>query len=284
MKQMMAVALTATLSAALAALSVPGDAQETPQPRTVEPFATTFARSSAALLDRLGEVEGGRPAVGLADAATRADLTALEQAMTHFGTPDFPVDGLTSFDAVCGTLNRLSVRYALDGAGALRRPGPPPTSPTAIADLTARLSQVQTANAVRFQDELLILVPANMRCMAAHLPALAQFMAALPPEQLTPVRINGARQMQHGLASTLAGLLMSARDPAIRRANQLRGLRAATDAITAYARQLSPTQRADLRRSIASLGRSTDAEVVTAERQIDSVLADATCVELCLLP
>jgi hypothetical protein len=254
------------------------------QAQTNAPSATTFARSSGALLERLGEVEAGRPATGVADPATRADLTAIQQVMAHFATPAFPVDGFNTFDSVCGRLNRLSVRYMLDGMGALRQPGPPPTSPDDIARLTARVTQLQSANAMRFQDELFIIVPAVTRCLNAHLPVLARFIAALPPEQLTPVRLDGARQMRRGMTTSLIGLLGSARDPAVRRPNQLAGLQAAGEVMPGYTRQLTLAQRAELRQLIAQLPRSSDAAVIDAERQIDAALSDTSCVELCLLP
>lgn len=78
--------------------------------------------------------------------------------MDQFGTNAFPLDGLNSFDAVCGALNQLNVRYALDGLVAYRAGGGTADGPA--------IMPFMNRNALRFQDEVVLLTNRLIQCQS----------------------------------------------------------------------------------------------------------------------
>ncbi len=250
-------------------------AQESPK--------AAFQSAVDALSQRLGPAESG-PTIEATDAAANAaDIAAIEAAMGAFGSPAFPIDGFASFEAVCDPLNRLAVRHALDGSAALRRPtdAPPPT-PAEMNALTAKLQALQLRNAARYQDTITILSGSALRCTVKHFPVLADRLASLPPAELTPIRLDGARQMRMGIARSLLGFMMAMGETATTPANKAR-LRAYTAEIAApLAAALTPALRAELTTALGQLPPTRDGEVLATAEVLTSALATTECSGLCL--
>lgn len=249
-------------------------AQESPK--------VAFQSAVDALSQRLGPAETG-PAIETTDAAANAaDVAAIELAMGAFGSSAFPIDGFASFEAVCEPLNRLAVRHALDGSAALRRPAdaPPPT-PAEMNALTAKLQALQLRNAARYADAVTILSGSGLRCTVRHFPVLAERLAGLPPAELTPVRLDGARQMRMGIARSLLGFMMALRETATTPANKAR-LRAYVAELAApLADALTPALRAELTTALGQLPPTRDAETVATAEVLTSALATTGCSGLC---
>ncbi len=250
-------------------------AQESPK--------AAFQSAVDALSQRLGSVEAG-PAIESTDAAANtADIVAIERAMGVFGSKAFPIDGFASFEAVCDPLNRLALRHALDGSAALRRPaGASPPTPAELNGLTAKLKALQLQNAVRHEDAITILSGSGLRCTVKHFPVLADHLASLPPAELTPVRLDGARQMRLGIARSLLGFMMALGETTTTPANKAR-LRAYTaELATPLADALTPALRAELTTALGQLPPLRDAEALATSNVLTSALATTDCSGLCL--
>jgi hypothetical protein len=269
-----------TLKAGLAATmiafgSVPLAAQDGPQ--------EAFARAAASLDARLGSVEDG-PAIGTTDAvANAADLATIETAVGALGSPAFPLDGFTTFETVCEPLNRLSVRHTMDGAASLRRPADAaPPSPAEVQAFTAQLQSLQLHNANLHQDAITILSGSGLTCTAKHFPVLAAHLASLPPAEITPVRLNGARQMRLGIARAVLGFMMALGDTTITPANKTRLRAYVSDLAVPLAAALTPELRSELVTALGQLPASDDPDAKAANQVLTAALATSQCAELCL--
>lgn len=262
-----------TLTVACAA---PAIAQETEAHAAPATLADEFANASASLIARLGSVESGRPAVGMADDAIRAHFDAIERTMDQFDTPAFPVDGLNSFDGVCGPLNQINVRYALDGLVAYRDGGGTAEGPAMV--------QFMSRNATRFQDEVILLTARLIQCQSAHIPALTSFFDALPTEQRTATRLSGLRQMRGGHARMITGVIITAHDPAIRPENRLRALRSLQLHIGPMVQAMPLADRAALLNSLMPMLGRGDAVSAEGRQAVMTALQDTGCTGLCLTP
>lgn len=238
--------------------------------------ARSFARASASLTDRLGTAQSGRAAVGMSDSATHDDLAAIDRAMADFPSDCFAVDGIDTFDSVCGALNALNIRYALDGLPAYRHRGGSATGP-AILTFMSR-------NIVRFQNETAILTDRLVQCQAAHIPALTAMIAILPPEQLTPTRIDGLHGLRRGQANMIAGIMLNARDPAMREANRMRLLQSAARWIGPFSAIMPLAERDTLSRTIAEMQPGLTGNALAQQESVAAALADRQCAGLCLIP
>lgn len=241
-----------------------------------------FESAVNALNQRLGTVETG-PAIGDTDAAANAaDIAAIELALSALGTPAFPLEGFTSFETICEPLNRLSVRHVMDGSAALGRPKD--ASPPEGEELNALIAQIQALqlrNASRYEEKIIILSGSGLRCMVMHFPFLADHLAGLPAAELTPVRLNGARQMRMGSARSLLGYMVALRDPATTPANKARLQAYVAELAAPLASALTPALRRELTTTLAQLPPTSDPEVLAATELLTSSLATTECVQLC---
>lgn len=267
-----ALAIALLLGTATAA-----SAQNTP-PHDTQPVdpSGSFARASASLTSRLDTAQSGRAAVGMSDSATRDDLAAIDRAMADFPSDGFAVDGIETFDSVCGTLNALNIRYALDGLPAYRDRGGNATGPAILVFMSR--------NIVRFQDETAILTDRLVQCQAAHIPVLTAMIASLPPEQLTPTRIEGLHGVRRGQANMIAGIMINARDPAMREANRMRLLQSAARWIGPLSAIMPLAERDALSRTIAEMQPVLTGNALAQQESVIATLADRQCAGLCLIP
>jgi hypothetical protein len=268
--------LKATFAAAILMIGHSGAmAQESPQ--------AAFQSAVAALDQRLGAAETG-PLIETTDAAANAaDIAAIERAMDSFGSPAFPVDGFTSFETVCEPLNRLSVRHALDGAAAIGRPADaPPPGPAELQVLTAKMRVLQLQNAARHEEAITILSGSGLLCTVKHFPVLAEHLSSLPPAEITPIRLNGARQMRLGIARSLLGYMVALREPATSPANKVRLRAYIADLAAPLAAALTPELRAELTTALDQLPPTLDPETLAATEFVKLAMAITDCVELCL--
>jgi hypothetical protein len=240
----------------------------------------TFRSAVAALKQRLGPAETG-PAIGTTDtAANAADIAAIEAAMGALGSAAFPLDGFTTFDTVCKPLNELSVRHLLDDSAALRRPeGAPPPDPAQIQGMMAQMQALQLRNAARHQDAIIILSGTGLVCTAKHFPILADHLASLPPAEITPIRLNGARQLRLGIAQSVLGYVTALGDATT---NKVRVRGYVTELAAPLAGALTPELRAELVTALAQLPPTRDADALATTDLLKSAMATTECVALCL--
>ena len=268
-RQLLAHAL-ALCAAVLAAF--PATASTTPAPSVEQAFVTAVD----GLLARIGAVESGSPAIGMDDAAVRAQFSAIDAGMAQLGTAAFPVDGYATFETVCSRLNQVGIRYVMDGLPSIRPAG------GGVPDQSA-MTRLSLANAVRFQQELGIVLDGSLNCFAHHMPSLAAMVAAFPPGTLTPQRIEGLRGMRRGITAMILGQMISARDAGLRAATRERAARSTAQWIVPLARQLSVAERRALADQIVALQPAVAADLAPYQATVLTALASTECIELCAI-
>ncbi len=147
----------------------------------------------------------------------------------------------------------------------------------------AKIRKLMEANSVAFQDEIFLLLPFSVRCLAAEMPLVTAFYEALPESEKTEVRKQGARQARDGAFSMYGGGISAAVDERISPAHRMRLLAALADTADLYATMLAPERRADLMRlADAALSRVSEPFKPPLVR-IRAALRDAECGMLCRL-
>ena len=241
-----------------------------------------FIDSLAALNQRLGGIEPDQAAIDRTDPEIRSHLDRIEQLSARFNSPEFPVNGIQTFESLCAPLSQISVRYILDGSGALRRSaGNGEATPAQIAQLTAAVAQLRQGNSERYQDEIAILSSSAMRCMHAHLPFITRFVAELPPEQLTPVRIGGLQQMRRGVLQVIVGVLTVSRETGTKVDNKQKYFDAITQTIGDYAQIMPIATRTEIISYLRGLPPVNDGPAVAVERVVENALMSTECIGLC---
>ncbi|MDR0775503.1 MAG: hypothetical protein LBE81_02560 [Azonexus sp.] len=124
------------------------------------------------------------------DAALIATLSDRRRFLdgVQFTKADIPV-----LVDVCGRANKTALRYALfDLAGSGVDKNKPPAENAQI--IAAHVMQ----NTIAYQDELSMLQPFLFQCLAAEMLPMAEFLADLKPEEITPGRLDGLAMLRRG--------------------------------------------------------------------------------------
>lgn len=248
-----------------------------------EAAKAAFENAINALEKRLGTLEGG-PAIDSSDAAANsADIAAIEQAIDQFGTPAFPLDGLASFENVCGRLKQLSVRYRMDGVATLNKP--PDASSLQEDELNTMVEQLQALmvrNMISHEDAVLTLTGSQARCTVKHFPAFVDLLSSLPPEEITPVRLEGLRQVRVGMSQWLLGSMMALREPTTSPTSKARIQTYISDMATPMATAMTPEMRAEMLIVLDQMIPSLDAETQALTDELTSAFMTTDCIELCV--
>lgn len=235
-----------------------------------------FVAAVDALLARIGTAESASPAIGMDDAAVRAQFSAIDAGMSQLGTAAFPVDGYATFETICSRLNQVGIRYVMDGLPGIRPAG------GGVPDQSA-MTRLSLSNAIRFQGELSIILDGSLNCFAHHMPPLAAMVAAFPPGALTPERIEGLRGMRRGITGMILGQMITARDAGLRAATRERAARSTAQWIVPLVRQLSVGERRALADQIVALQPAVAADLAPHQATVLTALASTECVELCAI-
>ncbi len=261
-----AVLLPATAQAqASAAAQAPAGAAADGIAGSAAELDAALARAFASVTERLSRAGA---IAGFQDPAMRADLAVIERVTMLVGSPTLPADDLNAFTARCAPPAILLRSFVTDGVSGLA---------------PDRVGPAVEGNMVRFQSDVAMLVDVGARCSAAYMPALADFWAALPVDDRTPVRRAGIQQMRGGFIQTLAGSAALVVDQRVSRANRTRLATMLSVVIGDIARQMPLTQRAELRAGLAPLVARFPAEHADSGARLLAALASRECVELCMV-
>lgn len=178
---------------------------------------------------------------------------------------------------ICGSANAISMKYALFG---LKDVIGPKTDQSKIAVL---LRQVMEKNIVAFQDELELLQPFLIRCMAKQGPLLNAFLLTLKPEEITEVRVNGVRQARNGAFGMYIGLLQSLNFKGIKASYREKLLRALAETAERYSAILQPTARRQLSDFAKLVQLSSPQRFQDDLKTIIEAMSTTTCDGLCKL-
>ncbi|MBS1197770.1 MAG: hypothetical protein H6R18_1555 [Proteobacteria bacterium] len=138
---------------------------------------------------------------------------------------------------ICGKANAISMKYALFD---LKKAIDPKTDQKKIV---LRVQQVMEKNVLAFQDELELLQPFLIRCMAKQAPLMNDFMLKLKPEEITEIRVQGIRQARNGTYNMYMGFLQSLNFKGIKASYRLKLLRALSETAERYSAILQPEAR-----------------------------------------
>lgn len=156
-----------------------------------------FVEAADTLSAELGEPGQKSQMPAVDDPAVRAFNEQAEKAITALGTPALPVDGLDSFQGLCGKASSIMTAYISAGTGA-----------AGAGATSAAQEALMAANSERYADQMFTPILFSARCMAVHLPAL--------DEQVDPSsaeRRAGVVQIREGAFQQTAGLMQMAADP-----------------------------------------------------------------------
>jgi hypothetical protein len=243
---------------ALAAVT-PAVAQDTP---------LDLGTAQAQLQARLSA--GGAQPPRLSVPADAALLRAANDASAlHALDPD---DMGTLFQRCAGP-NTWVVSYMLWGIQA---------QPDAQIAQTALGSSAATANGMRYQDEIAMILSATTACSKRISLSISRSLMRLPVEQR--VSAPGLSTMRAGVINLLVGLFEVQADPAVRPPNKALALSGLSVEPAESFLLLTAAQRSVVRRALAKAIRASGVANRAALERLAQVMDTTPCVDTCLIP
>ncbi len=216
----------------------------------------------------------------ITDARTAELLAILSDNKELYGSVGFP----SGMDAIskdtCSIPNKIASGYALHGLDALFRDQKVDntTDPKQIA---AKVAVLYAANLAKYQAEVVPVINFARRCLVGTLPALADFVKRLPPEQMTDIRRDGLRKMRLGLQQMIIGAVTALSDTGLRddlRTLMFTGLQRDLPSMVSA---LTLAERAQARTALEGLRSSMPVARHADILNMVTVLSSTTCEGLC---
>ncbi|HET6553645.1 MAG TPA: hypothetical protein VFG49_08915 [Dyella sp.] len=205
-------------------------------------------------------------------------LAVLSDARSVLGDAPYGEEDMGALMGVCGKANEIAVRYMLAGAERLK----PLVADT--AELSRKLRELTQSNSYTYQDELAGLFAFNVACEARAIVPLSARLASFKPEELTPVRREGAMQARTGLFQIISGVILGAGDAKISLDNRLLTLRALADNIRPLASALPETMRSVLAQAALAGREQIDGKLrPTLDEVVDGLTRHSACTGICAL-
>jgi hypothetical protein len=242
-------------------------------PPTNSPAA--YMEAAAKMDQRIAQrsAEGSMPRI--TEPETSALIDVLSDSHRFLESRTYTVDNIGELMEICGQANRVSMAYALFGMKE-RLAGNGTTD-----DITRQMTMLMEENILSFQPELEQLHPFLLRCLAKEVQPLAAFMAALPPQELTPTRLAGLKQFRGGLLNSYSGHLISAGNPALRPSYRRQVLQAMAESSPAFASALQPPIRQQIAQTATDLIHDAPAESRADIEAIIKAMSTPDCTGLC---
>jgi hypothetical protein len=224
----------------------------------------TLVKSGQALEAKVGEPGKNSAMPGKDDPDFKAFTAAAEKGLTALGTDSMPIDGIDSFEKLCGPAARISVAYLSAGTGGM---------PEGQAKIAA-----MNANAVRYMDQVFTPLLYSAHCTSSHIPAIEKAIDGKPNEKQTAA-IN---QIRGGAFGQAAGLLQIVGDASASADQRKRALDLIARDAGNFALALSRAQRQQVLQvadAVAQAAPDSAAQV----KQVKDAVAGAACGKLCSL-
>lgn len=205
------------------------------------------------------------------------DAAMLRTALDPAGLRPVTAATLGEGIASCDAANRYSVTISFIGSRKDEFKNTPPE------DATATILKRTTANLTEHQDEMAISLRFSAACMARLVKPAADFWAALPNDQRTPVRLQGLRQIRDGMMGAYMGMVISQGDPGIRESNRLLLIDALLDYNAQLGQGLSPDGRRQVLDTITATIPASSPAARTRLTRLQTELTALPCLELCPL-
>jgi|GEM_PF-2432090 len=217
----------------------------------------SFTAAADALIAKL--------AAGAAPAATDPAVAAFEaqsaSALQSLGTATMPVDGFTSYDALCGKTAAIVGAYVNLGVGA-------------SADSAARAAQMNR-NAEQYLDQMFTPLLFSAHCTAEHMPFIE---GKITDSDLTAKR-PALQQIRDGAYGQASGLLQMASSNDIDAGRRAR----IVDLLAADAGKFAIAFNAQQRATLSTMADSLPADLSAKGAGIKAGLTGASCGKLCTM-
>jgi hypothetical protein len=145
----------------------------------------------------------------LSNEKTKPTLETITDAEQFLIPYQFEPNDLGNLQAMCGVANQLSVGYVLFDVGSEVNASDP-------QEITQRkILELRVNNFFRYQAEMTKVAPFLIWCLAKQIRPTEIFFDKLPPEQITPIRLQGLAQTNSGIEGIYLGFLSSVQDAKI---------------------------------------------------------------------
>lgn len=212
----------------------------------------------------------------LSNKKTAELLATLSDSHRFLDMQTYNVSNMPVLMDMCQKANLIVVKYSMFDLKSNLDPK---------VDMATRAMQVQKTmakNIIAFQDELERVQPFLIRCLARGMPVLASFTAALKPEEMTNVRLQGLEKVRNGILGAALGSLMTLNVPAIRDSYKQKMLEALAESARSLAAPLRPTMRRQIVAEIDRVRARVPEKLRPSVATVAAAMTDEKCGGLCL--
>lgn len=187
----------------------------------------------------------------------------------------YPESEVGTLIEVCGLANKVSVSLVLFELNEHISAG------ASQAETRAKVFALMHRNTLTFQDELQVIQPFLLRCLAKQLSAVSQFAASLSAEEITDVRRQGLATMRSGLTQLYVGVVVTANDARYSDAFRLSLLTALAETSGVFASAIELPVRRQLHETARIAASQSDQPYKRLLSRIVRALSRESCEELC---
>jgi hypothetical protein len=160
--------------------------------------SAALVKAGQALEAKVGAPGQNAQMPGADDPDVKAFNAEAEKGLTALGTASMPVDGLNSYDRLCGSAAKITAAYVSAGLGAMGPGGLPMNDQAKVAKMTE--------NANRYMGQMFVPVLYSAHCTAVHLPSVDKALSS----QDTSGKVAAMAQIRNGAYGQATGLLQMA--------------------------------------------------------------------------
>jgi len=202
-------------------------------------------------------------------------FVVLSDSDRFLNSPAYQLKDLDSLMGICGKATSISMSYLYFN---LKKNVNPKNDPSAVA---LQVAKVMENNTLSFQNELEQLQPFISRCTAKEIPLLNEFIASLPPEQLTATRRAGLQQMRNGISQIYIGSLLVASNSAYKESYRSKILQALAETAPQFSLLLQPNIRIQIKDFAISKQATSPKAFIELLNSIARAMGETGCTGLC---
>lgn len=243
----------------------------TAAPNNLNVFFDTAAEFESVLIEKIKKNE--LPHI---EDGNVASLIATLINQSYIDTEQYELNELNTLLDVCDKVTLFVNTYVNFKARQQFLVGIQNSPPTSYQDIL-------DGNIRNFQGVLKELQPFQLRCVAAEIPLLEQFMGSLKQEERTPVRINGVKKARQGILQMYAGLLTGIGNETLDESYRLELLSAISESSDAFARLMPVVEREYVAKLVNENMRHTSKEFEDELGVVLHAMSTKECIKLCEL-
>lgn len=236
-----------------------------------------YLEAAQAFEERIASATNDGKMPRLEDEQVAELIAVLSDSSRFIANATYRTENLGDLMAMCDKANRLVMAYVLFD---LKTHVDRKAAPTQIA---RQVNLLMARNTVAFQNELALLQPFSLRCLARTIPLLTDFVAALPPGEFTPTRRAGLQQARNGILETYYGLLYTANAPQLDDSYRTRIFEVLAETAAPYASTLPPRTRQGIVAQAQAVQQDVPAKLQPHLSTIIDAMSQPECTGLCKL-